>query len=219
MNESYEEYIRSILGYPQTNFYGGMSPLTNYNNMNYYAEFDNTNFSSLNNSTRINNQDELEKCYPEIYKLVYPMVVKKCQNTKTKLSADDIENMTDEIYFALENREGVELNINLTNDVRTKETVSTDKTNNRADVKVRETTEKRETRQINRGLRDLIKILLLRELLNRPGHRPPFRPPHHHPRPPMTPRPPFRPRYFENDYLYSNDLDMSNPNMDIYENF
>ncbi len=219
MNESYEEYIRSVLGYPQANFYGGMSQCPNCNNMNYYAEFDNTNFSGLNNSTRINNQEELEKCYPEIYKLVYPMVVKKCQNTKMTLSADDIENMTDEIYFALENREGVELNINLTNDVRTNETVSNVKTNNRADVKIKETTEKRETRQINRGLRDLIKILLLRELLNRPGHRPPFRPPHHHPRPPMSPRPPFRPRYFENDFLYSNDFEMSNPNMDIYENF
>ncbi len=39
----------------------------------------------------------------------------------------------------------------------------------------------------NKGLQDLIRILLIRELLGRPGNRPPM-PPH---RPPM--RPPFPP--------------------------
>ena len=54
-------------------------------------------------------------------------------------------------------------------------------------------TQERETRSprpVNRNLRDLIKILLLRELLNRPGNRPPVRPP----RPPFPGgpgRPPF----------------------------
>ncbi len=104
-------------------------------------------------------------------------------------------------------------------------------------LKIKEKTEKRETRQINKGLRDLIKILLLRELLNRPGQRPPMpgpgpyppvrppmpgpgpRPPVRHPlppRPPMPgsggPRPPIRPRnnnlFNENDFEPRNSNDM-----------
>ena len=56
-------------------------------------------------------------------------------------------------------------------------------------VKVEETNEKR---QFNSGLRDLVKILLIRELLNRP--RPP-RPPVRPPMPPRPPRPPMRPPF------------------------
>ena len=67
--------------------------------------------------------------------------------------------------------------------------------NRKADVKISETAgENNEKRQFNSELRDLIQILLIRELLNR--RRPPFRPPMPNPpgpgpRPPM--RPPFRP--------------------------
>ena len=54
-----------------------------------------------------------------------------------------------------------------------------------------------EDRQLrNRGLRDLIKILIIRELLGRPGHRPPrppVRPPFPGGRPGMPPQGPNRP--------------------------
>ena len=227
MNESYEEYIRSILGYPRTDFSCQNINYQNYNDMNYYSGFGSTNSSDLysnyytnsSNNFETRNKEELEKCYPEIYKLVYPMVLKKCQDSRAMLTAGDIENMTDEIYFALENKEGIELNINLTNNVSNSMDMNSantnekrDKLNNKAEVKIKESTEKRETRQINRGLRDLIKILLLRELLNRP--RPPMPAPPPPPRPPMPgPRPPMRPRYNQND------LELKNPNMDIYEQF
>ena len=176
-NETYDEYIRSILGYPPMNSYNN-----SYQDYNYQNNFE----------TRTDM--ELEKCYPEIYKIVYPMVTKRCSNVRSNLTNDDIENMTDEIYYALEERNDIQLNINLTNDVRTTE-INNSKTtvaDKKPEVKVSETTlssEKREKRQFNRGLRDLIKILLIRELLNRPG-RP------HNPRPPMPgpgPRPPMRP--------------------------
>lgn len=181
-NETYDEYIRSILGYP---------PISS-----------NNNYQSYNNQNTYNttNDIELEKCYPEIYKIVYPMVTKKCSNVKASLTNEDIENMTDEIYYALEERNEIQLNINLTNDVRTSEinktrTSTTKSVDKRPEVRISEKTgensETREVRQFNRGLRDLIKILLIRELLNRPG-RPP-----QHPRPPMPgsggPRPPVRP--------------------------
>ncbi len=274
MNESYEEYIRSILGYPRADYFNSNETIDqcqNCNDMNYYSNIGNTNFDSkfndfynisnsngfynignsngfynnnFNNDFRMENREKLENCYPEIYKLVYPMVLKKCQNSRATITADDIDNMTDEIYYALENKEGIELNINLTNNVSNSRDMNLqnlnekrDKSNNKTEIKIKEKTEKRETRQINKGLRDLIKILLLRELLNRPGQRPPMpgpgpyppvrppmpgpgpRPPVRHPlppRPPMPgsggPRPPIRPRnnnlFNENDFEPRNSNDM-----------
>lgn len=226
MNESYEEYIRSILGYPRADYFNSnmtIGQCQNCNDMNYYSNIGNTNFDSkfndfynisnsngfynnnFNNDFRMENREKLENCYPEIYKLVYPMVLKKCQNSRATITADDIDNMTDEIYYALENKEGIELNINLTNSVSNSRDMNLqnlnekrDKSNNKTEIKIKEKTEKRETRQINKGLRDLIKILLLRELLNRPGQRPPMPGPGPYPpvRPPMPgpgPRPPVRP--------------------------
>lgn len=261
MNESYEEYIRSILGYPRADYFNSNETIDqcqNCNDMNYYSNIGNTNFDSkfndfynisnsngfynignsngfynnnFNNDFRMENREKLENCYPEIYKLVYPMVLKKCQNSRATITADDIDNMTDEIYYALENKEGIELNINLTNNVSNSRDMNLqnlnekrDKSNNKTEIKIKEKTEKRETRQINKGLRDLIKILLLRELLNRPGQRPPMpgpgpyppvRPPLP-PRPPMPgsggPRPPIRPRnnnlFNENDFEPRNSNDM-----------
>ena len=58
---------------------------------------------------------------------------------------------------------------------------------------------RKETRQFNRGLSDIVRILLLRELLGRPGYpanRPPFPPPGRPPFPPyMPPRPPYNRDY------------------------
>ena len=193
-NETYEEYIRSILGYPT------MSALNNeiedyrIQNMNYNQTWDMNTTSDM----------ELENCYPEIYKIVYPMITKKCNNITMSVTKEDIENMTDEIYYALEERDEIKLNINLTNEVRKTETASNNRVkmpDKKTEVKISELqSEKRETRQINRNLRDLIQILLIRELLRRrPGRAPmPPRPPMPGPgpRPPM--RPPFGPQFNRN---------------------
>lgn len=200
-NETYDEYIRSILGY---------SPNNSYNN---YQDYSNQNMN-INYNNRNNN--ELEQCYPEIYKIVYPMITTKCNNVRANLTSEDIENMTDEIYYALEEKNQIQLNINLGNEVRTTETSNSKNTkvvDKKPEVKVTESAKlendgKRETRQINRGLRDLIKILLIRELLNRPGRpgqpHPPMPPRPRPPRPPMRPpfnqgpgRMPFNNREFE----------------------
>lgn len=194
-NETYDEYIRNILGYP---------PMNSFNNN--YQEYRNQN---TNYETRTN--IELEKCYPEIYKIVYPMIAKKCSNVRSSVTNDDIENMTDEIYYALEDRNEIQLNINLTNDVRTTQSNTTKVVDKKPEVEIKEVTqEKRQTRQINRGLRDLIKILLIRELLNKHN-----RPPMPGPRPPVRPpvRPPFRPR----DGRFPFDREFEASNYDIFE--
>ena len=159
MNDSiYEEYMRSVLGYQPMNAY----------NMNY----DNWEMSNMNAMNTIQMQ-ELEKCYPDIYRIVYPMIQRACSKNTRPITRELIDSMTDEIYFTLEDKEMIEN--------RNKE-------------------EKTEDRQIRRNtnLNDLIRILILRELLGRPvfpGGRPPFpRPPRPPMRPPMgPPRPQPRP--------------------------
>lgn len=149
MNDSiYEEYMRSVLGY---------QPMNNYNtyDMNYDV-FEMANMSAMNNIQ----MQELEDCYPDIYRIIYPMVQMACNKNTRPITRELIDSMTEEIYLAVEDKDMVE---------------------NR---------NKEENRQIirNVGLNDLIRILLLRELLGRPGFpggRPPQRP--RPPRPPMRP--------------------------------
>ena len=215
-NETYDDYIRSILGYQARNqFEQYNQEMPEYQS---YQEYRNPTFNTNINIS--GNNVELENSYPEIYKIVYPMVTKKCENVRSEtFSKNDIENMTDEIYYALEEKQEKRININLTNDISSTKaqnssaiSTSAKVENKRPDVRIsQKAIENSEKRQINSGLRDLIQILLIRELLNRP--RPPFRPPMPNPpgpgpRPPM--RPPFRPGPgrppFNRDFGSYNDL-------------
>lgn len=218
-NETYDDYIRSILGYPPMRSYEDNIQDYRNQNMNYNMTSNmNTNYMSATSDM------DLESCYPEIYKIVYPMVCKKCDSVQMPVTNDDIQNMTDEIYYALEARNDIQLNINLTNEIKGKGTGTintnmTRATDKKPEVRISETSsENRETRQFNRGLRDLIQILLIRELLRRfrrkPG-MPPGRPPM--PRPPMPgPRPPMRPGFGTGGTTFNRDFEMSN--YDIFEN-
>ncbi len=190
-DNNYEEYIRSILGYPYT---------TNFNaNTMYSARYPETNETNMRN--------DLEDCYPEIYKIIYPMVRKACEGNMRANTREEIERMTDEIYSAIEDNNQINVNINLGNTVST---TNTNRMENRNTVKQddiqRKISEKQvvENRDIeaqsrrrptHNNLRDLIKILLIRELLGRPSHNFPSRPPHNPPRPPM--RPPIMPRNYQ----------------------
>lgn len=185
-NESFDDYIRSILGYQ------------NMNNM--YIQNNSNNYNLSNN----NNREELENCYPEIYKIVYPMVSQRCSTMSQPVTRETVENMTDEIYSAIEVSNEINLNINLQNKTtgnRQENKVSTSNVLKSEDKK-----EKRgEDRQFgNRDLRDLIQILIIRELLIRPGpERPPFPGPGGRPPFPGGPgRPPFRPREYDDMDIY-----------------
>ena len=185
-NESYEDYIRSILGYP-----------------NYSSNYDNSYNYNIMRDNNFERDRQLEECYPEIYKIVYPMVNKACTDNKKPISMELIDEMTNEIYYALETEE-IESNINLKNEFK-----STGNRNTASSNKLEKTKENSgENRQFrNRTLQDLIRILIIRELLGRPGNFPGNRPPSRPPRPPMRPpfpggpgqgsRPPIMPREYE----------------------
>lgn len=200
-NESYEDYIRSILGYP------------NYNSNNNCCENDyNLNMTNGRNSER---DAELEACYPEIYKVIYPMVNKACSNNTKPITSGLIDELTNEIYSAVENDSGINININLTNEVQSVGNRNLSNSTKTEEIKERKENRGEDRQFRNRGLQDLIRILLIRELLGRPGRFPGNRPPFPPNRPPMRPpfpgrpgmgRPPIMPR---SDYY--NDM------YDIYE--
>lgn len=239
--QSYEEYIRSILGYPTSmpnaNISGncqeadGSCGMVNVYGSNYLPNY----------SNQYRRNAELEAYYPEIYKIIYPMVKKACETNTKPVCQELVENMTDEIYMAIEGRQELEININLQNQVsavqnrsqgastkseaKVTEKVSTRKVEDEKQTKP----ENRESRQFGSGLRDLIKILILRELLGRPGGnrppqppppRPPFpgpggpgpgRPPFPGPGMPGGPgpvRPPFRPRTYDDSFYEDNMNDL-----------
>lgn len=193
-NQTYEEYIRNILGYQPNNQMDSMYQ-PNYQMAQIYDR--DYNYANMQ-------REDLEGCYPEIYKVVYPMVEKACRSNSKPVTKELIDDLTNEIYMSIEGNQEVHININLQNEVENRN--SNTKTQNKNESKTKEEPQNRETRQFNRGLIDIIRILLIRELLGRPGfpgNRPPIPPPN---RPPFRPgRPPMRPPYnrdFDDIYEY-----------------
>lgn len=173
-DESIDDYIRSVLGYPSTNtmFMGN-------NQMD---------FSTMNQQSSIN--EDLERCYPEIYRIVYPMITNRCARITGPITSELIDSMTDEIYSAVEVTNEVQVNINLQNTTTTTRPENRTTTSKDLSQKDPIREDRSENRQVRRNstLQDLIRILLIRELLSRPGGG-------HRPRPPFPgrpgPRPPF----------------------------
>lgn len=202
-DNNYETYIRSILGYPSAS---EMQENQMYLN-GYYT------------MSQASPKSNLESFYPEIYKIIYPMVKKACERNMRVNTKEDIEKITDDIYMAVEDNNQIELNIRLGN---TMSATNTNKTQNRNEIHKEEMQKKTAENQlsenrnmemqnkrspVNNYLRDLIKILLIREFSNRPNSQVP--PQYNLPRPPQnsTP-PPMRPSIMPRNYQ---------PLYDIYE--
>ena len=114
-DNQYEEYIRSVLGYPNT---------TNMNQNQIYQ-------NEYPNPSQVNMRNDLEDFYPEIYKIIYPMVQKACDGNMGPNSREEIERMTDEIYSAIEDSNQINVNINLGNTVST---TNMNRTQNRNEI-------------------------------------------------------------------------------------
>ncbi len=137
--QDYDEYMRSLMGYPNMR-----ASMFSCPNMEAYS-------------------DNLERMYPEVYRVVYPMVCFACDNIRTPVTEEMVDMMTDDIYDRVE-ADG-RINVEVSVEVRDSQSKSSE---------MQETRQRRPRRR-NRFLRDLIRILLLRELLRR-RHRFPMRP-------------------------------------------
>ena len=180
--QSYEDYMRSVLGY---------SP---YLKDDFTYQEPEDMYSNYEQVEEIGNNQDVTPFYPEIYKMVYPMVCKACNiNESSKLTKELLEQMIDEIYKNIEPEETVTVRTPLKNG----DVINPNSKDPKPVIK--------ETRGTNYLLRDLIKILLLREWQrpSRPPVRPPYRPMVTPPPPPPRPgnnrppiMPPPRPRYY-----------------------
>lgn len=180
-NQSYDDYIRSVLGYSldRNSFAPNIWNTYEYNNI-----YDNV--YQNNHKKNMMQEDELENYFPEIYRIVIPMIEKTCNENVRPLTEQTINDMVDSIYNSVESNEFTE-----------------NRTNSTTDIKKNNTSNKiEESRSNNFLLRDLIKILLLRELIRRRR-----RPGDSFPRPPRPPFPggPGRPPMMMNrDTTYFN---------------
>lgn len=157
-NSNYEEYMANVLGY-------NMRPQNTYQEMESIYEMQQGEYYEDMN---------LEALYPENYRIIYPMVQKVCMKATGAINEELINNMTNEVYNAMVEREHRQYSNELqknSSEIRSGSSSSTRKVE--------------ETRQNNFMLRDLIRILIIRELLRRrragmgrPPMRPPMRPPY-----------------------------------------
>lgn len=192
---NYEEYMRNVLGH-------------SYTPGNTYEKFDNCYYNYINRNTpynySYNDLSNAEQMYPSLYKLINPMVCEMCDRNNQPITEDLVEQMTNHIYDNVVNRVEIQNIINLnietrdiseskeTKDIKEKE-AGIYKNDCATCSRLNKNAENRSPVQTsrprrNRLLKDLIRILILNELL-RPN-RPPFRPGPS----PMPPRPP-RPWY------------------------
>lgn len=194
-NNDYENYMRSVLGYPIQN---EMNTYNNiYDNSSEYFPYR----SGINNT----NDKKYESLYPEIYNILKPMIRKICSNPSYgDISNDTIEIMANEIYTNIESDINViNVNINTTPEAGKSGNVT------RRDMKVTQSqTKDEDTRKCcgNPTLKDLIKIMLINQIIDNNKNRPP--------RPPMPPHQPFpRPPYreLENPAIYNNGYNANQP--------
>lgn len=194
-NNEYEDYMRSILGYPIQN------EMNTYNNA---YENNNSFFSYRSGIDYINdytNEDNYENLYPEIYKILKPMVRKVCSNPRYgSISNNTLEIMANEIYNNIEPDIDV-INVN----INTKEAEPSGNLA-RKDMSISQSkTKDEEARNCcgNPTLKDLIKIMIIKQLIENNVNRPPIGP-----RPPF-PMPPHR--ELENPTIYNSEYSTNQP--------
>ena len=160
---SYEEYMNNLLGRSNPN--EQEEPIQQ--NIVINTEIDKIEDNEVNTYDLDNNK--FETYYPDIYKILYPMICKRCLDVKEDITEELVEGITNEIYDAVEKDEEQEerkeqITYNNYNNFKNYR-------NNRNISNIEDNKAHRETRQRNYLLNDLIKILVLRELIGN-GRRP-----------------------------------------------
>ncbi len=191
-NETYDDYIRSILGYPRQD---------NMINNSTYDTMDNFNMM-------YDVKNDFEQFYPEIYRIIAPMVKKACSGASIVPNEQVIDRLVEEIYTAIENDNVIALNINLENETKKVE-YENRRVNNSYNQNVNRNKnlntniakrEDRGVRRKNNTLSDLIRILIIRELTDNKYPVKPNYPPRYN----RPIRPQVSPYYYDRRPYYYN---------------
>ncbi len=98
---SYKEYMENLLGYNMLDKRNNQViqnvslELEPYENENAYID---------------NNNNEIDEYYPEIYKIIYPVVCQKTLYVNANITEDVVERITDEVYNIIEKDESSQEN-------------------------------------------------------------------------------------------------------------
>lgn len=163
--QNYEDYMRSVLGYANN------EPSYTYDS--YYPRIEEPR------------QEEIENLYPDVYRIVNPVVEEVCNRNRNKhITEDLVRTMTEEVYNNVEGNSKLQVNVQVKTELKNGDVINPNARQSE--------TQRAQTRQRNFMLNDLIRILILKNLLRpRPPVRPPF--PGPGPRPPFPgPRPPYQ---------------------------
>lgn len=225
--QNYEDYMRTILGYPveRQNTYSNNNCL-HFNDTNLAIQ----NMPRENQYVQVNfarnDESDVLNFYPEIYRIVNPMICKVCEKYNEPITKELVVKMTDEVYNNLEETDSttvVNINATLSNNTIVKnERMST--TNNESNAEVENKMQNKnsktsqsmqtylrnkdsissvknkenvETRQV-KPKNNLLRDLIQILILKRllEGNRPPVI------NPPRPPRPPIRPRDYNDMYKF-----------------
>lgn len=102
--QNYEDYMRSVLGYP------ALDSQNTYESFNY-MEMPYETSQIYANPVRYS--DDIMELYPDIYKIVNPMVCKICEANTKPITRELIDQMTEEIYLNLESQPELNTVINV----------------------------------------------------------------------------------------------------------
>ena len=156
---------------------------TTYDMPDYYMKNKDMMTKDMMNEDIMQMDTDLEKLYPETYKLLNPMVMKACQENTKEITKKTIDDMARTICEHFEVEANVEINVkqNLRNG---------DVVNPRSKQYMGATT--KETRRYhNNYLHDMVKILLITNLIKKSGHHHMYPPVEPIPKPPHYMRPPY----------------------------
>ncbi len=138
MYNSYEEYMQNVLGMNMPNTY--------MPDMGYFEP-----------RMQERNLPDVDGLYPEIYGIVYPMVQKACSKSRSEsVSASQIDSMVEEVYSSLVPGDDV---------LQGKDNGITPRNGDVKNPRAKE--ERRPNNNENTVLRDLIRILIIREIFRR----------------------------------------------------
>lgn len=173
-NNVYQDYINTMLGRTSIETFN-FDNINNQNKRNSYYRFPSNN----------NSQNDLTKLYPEIYKLLNPMIQSACMRYTSPLTKEALDKMVDDIYNNFTTEDSTIININLTNyptsdNNDTKDSIHTSTNNNTTSKSMpnksvlksnnNNTTNNTNNTGNNNILKDLIRILIIKELILRQGN-------------------------------------------------
>ena len=216
--QNYEDYMRNVLGY-------SIEPDVPTYDRNYEMYLPISNHTQQTGRVMLS---EMEEWYPECYRIIQPIVENACENCHAEITKEVIDNLTEDVFQKVccntkmvqyvngesrstekeENNRSIEKKNSVSATSNNLSNPSTRRINSNQSkvVENRGEEENRQQARVNNPLlRDLIRILILKQLFggsnfpnrppfpNRPGNRPPTRPPYPGERPIMP-----EPRNYEN---------------------